>query len=67
MVGAFDYTGWTVAFIVCLCAVPLAGVLYARESRGARRPGRMLRYRSGIGSALVATLLAGLRRFVLHQ
>jgi hypothetical protein len=67
MVGAFDYAGWSAAFAICLCAVPIAIALYANESRGPRRPDRMLRYRYGIGSALVVTLLVGLRRFVLHQ
>jgi hypothetical protein len=67
MVGVFDYSGWTVAFVGCLCPVPVVTALYLRESRGARRSDRMLRYRFGIGNALLIALLVGLRRFVLHQ
>jgi hypothetical protein len=67
MVGGFDYTGWTVTLVFCACAVPVATGLYVAESRGPRRPGQMLRYRYGIGSALFITLLVALRRFVFHQ
>jgi hypothetical protein len=67
MVGGFDYTGWTVALVLCACGVPVATALYVAERRGAHRPGRMLRYRSGIGTALFITLLVALRRFVVHQ
>ena len=55
MVGAFDYSGWTAAFIICRFGAPLAAALYLRESRGRRRPGHMLRYRWGIGNALFVT------------